>query len=328
MKRNDTRNYQLYDNDRPKVLLLGNGIHRSFSKKSWDDFIDLIRDKDFYHYKASKYAMPMSLKADMLANTTNINKKIKEFVIDSNKLRNINSYKKSEREYYIKLFNLGFDYVLTTNYSYEIESALLEKKEIKKKDLDRIRRKKGVKRAQCKYNTNTFYEINNNKIYHIHGEINKPNSIILGNINYCRLLNKYSEYINNNYKVYLDNIKNRKAQKINSWIDAFLFGDIFIVGFGLDFSEIDIWFLLEYKKRLPVESNVIIYEPKNLSKSYNIRRNKKKSRIINEDTCKNSILINNCGYDVRNLNYYKSSKKIDYQKFYSEVYEDIRKIFI
>ena len=40
-----------------------------------------------------------------------------------------------------------------------------------------------------------------------------------------------------------------KIPKIRSWTDAFILGDIYILGFGAGFAESDIWWLLNRKKR-------------------------------------------------------------------------------
>ena len=47
-----------------------------------------------------------------------------------------------------------------------------------------------------------------------------------------------------------------------SWIDYFLIGDIHIVGLGLDISEMDLWWLINCKKREQLSSGkIFFYEP-------------------------------------------------------------------
>ncbi|MDE6725976.1 MAG: hypothetical protein K2J79_10280 [Ruminiclostridium sp.] len=36
---------------------------------------------------------------------------------------------------------------------------------------------------------------------------------------------------------------------IDDWTDAFIYGDVYILGFGFGFSEMDLWWLLNRKKR-------------------------------------------------------------------------------
>ena len=45
-----------------------------------------------------------------------------------------------------------------------------------------------------------------------------------------------------------------------SWVDYFLIGDIYIIGFKLDLSESDIWWLLSLKKSAFEDSKVYFYD--------------------------------------------------------------------
>lgn len=49
---------------------------------------------------------------------------------------------------------------------------------------------------------------------------------------------------------------------IRSWIDSFILGDVYILGFGMNFSEFDMWWLLNRKKREKAQhGRVYFYEP-------------------------------------------------------------------
>ena len=49
--------------------------------------------------------------------------------------------------------------------------------------------------------------------------------------------------------------------KIRSWMDYFMLGDVYIVGLGMALSEMDLWWLVNCKKRHFPETNVILYKP-------------------------------------------------------------------
>ena len=50
--------------------------------------------------------------------------------------------------------------------------------------------------------------------------------------------------------------------KVKSWVDDFILGDVYILGFGMDFSEFDLWWLLNRKKREKADhGNVWFYTP-------------------------------------------------------------------
>ena len=51
--------------------------------------------------------------------------------------------------------------------------------------------------------------------------------------------------------------KNREFDKNNtiySWVDLFVMNDVYIPGLSLDYTEIDLWWLLIFKERLKNES--------------------------------------------------------------------------
>ena len=65
------------------------------------------------------------------------------------------------------------------------------------------------------------------EIWHIHGEARKPNSIVLGHLYYGNLLTRCSGYL------YGD--AGCEEGEVFSWVDAFMLGDVYTLGFGYDF---------------------------------------------------------------------------------------------
>lgn len=112
------------------------------------------------------------------------------------------------------------------------------------------------------------------KLWKIHGDLDRIRSITLGFDHYCGTLSKLSEYIKGSYSSsqtdrllsyagsMIDKCKSQKFDDI-SWVDLFFSTDLYIVGFGLDFSEIDIWWLLNKRARMMVDikeiNNRIVY---------------------------------------------------------------------
>lgn len=168
---------------------------------------------------------------------------------------------------YQKLAEINVDHYLTTNY----EGYLLD-----------LFGKKNVLRG--KYSTETLYSIRRNysilngikHYWPIHGEGRIPKTIMLGMDQYGGSLGKISEYVKGGYRSMLDTlgiqsadatISKRLANGIDetySWIDLFFTSDVHIIGLGLGYDEIDLWWLLTYRRRLklkrvPVNNRIVYY---------------------------------------------------------------------
>lgn len=95
-------------------------------------------------------------------------------------------------------------------------------------------------------------------VWYAHGEENYPKSIMLGYDQYCGAIGLLNNYLKGNYK--LDSMVKRINEgntQIHSWIDLFFFTDVHIFAFGLDYSEMDIWWILNRRKRMLVENKLI-----------------------------------------------------------------------
>ncbi len=116
-------------------------------------------------------------------------------------------------------------------------------------------------------------------VWHVHGEINRPTSINLGHEHYAGALGKMRSYT-------LWDRKNRPKSKNHSafrqgiidfdtkddikcaWTDVFLRDDIHILGLGLDYSEVDLWWLLVVKERLKWAAFDAITKKLNVGETY------------------------------------------------------------
>ena len=93
------------------------------------------------------------------------------------------------------------------------------------------------------------------RIWYIHGEAKKPASIMLGYNHYGSTLGRMADYYNGKdlYKS-LGTLQKRlpslSTNEPKSWIDLFYSKNIYIIGYGLDNAEIDIWWLLGKRARM------------------------------------------------------------------------------
>lgn len=238
-------------NKRPKILLLGNGINRAFNSDSWDDLLNSI-DRRRDRYDIGGFRCPEALKA-ILITEDNVDKALKN---KKEELGNLGSGKSEKQmRLLLRLLELGFDEILTTNYSYELETAALGARGVNERTLKRMQgHSDEVSRCESRFLLHTYNRVKLEKgerrIWHIHGEARKPDSMILGAYYYGNLLGKIVA-LNKKRKSYYSSLKPDEAPKIRSWADAFILGDVYILGFGFGFSETDMWWLLNRKKREP-----------------------------------------------------------------------------
>jgi hypothetical protein len=215
---------------------------------------------------------------------------------------------------------MDFDHILTTNYTYELEAASQCDKKISNYRLEKMQRKTQEK-VNLKYLIHTYnqvtFEGHETKVWHIHGEHRKPSSIVLGHYYYgnllCEMKNEIKKIDKNRW-----GSDEEKCNRGESWLDAFLFGDIYCVGFGFGIFEFDLWWLLNRKAREKDNSGkMYYYDPQKMDNGsdhkmalFNIMKNHQKENLVEVVSLGHTIDEKNIGHD--------------YQTFYSKVLTDIR----
>lgn len=177
----------------PQVLLLGNGINIAYGGASWNELLKRItKNKDLLKLDLKS---PMPLRAVLLTGShiKGAMKTEKEHLMG--RIDN-----EQQKAYYRSLLAAGFDHILTTNYSYELEIASADKEEIKESALKKmLSHTEMAKAAEPKYMLHTYYDCtfdsHQNRIWHIHGEARKPDSMVLGHYYYGSLFSKIKEYL-------------------------------------------------------------------------------------------------------------------------------------
>lgn len=345
------KEFKIFNGERPKVLLLGNGLMRAYGGVSWDDFLDEIKDKNAFPHPARQYMLPMPLKAAMLANN-NLSANLREIVKEGKVEQEFSSDHKIDwgsfvrtteemRTQICRLVNCGFDYVLTTNYSYEIEAALLGNEKLSPKQVAKLMNFHEVENAQTQFLINTFNRVGDVSVWHIHGEARKPDSMILGHYYYGKLLRRCVARLDGTREItedkkpayhgkekeFIRNIKAKRPQRVGSWIDAFVLGDVYILGFGMDFSEADLWWLIEYKRNHPEFcGETIFFDPgkDNISKcEYDSTLPcEKLESFIRANQCKVLLLRETYGVQTETLGV-SIHRAEDYKNFYNKAIEEI-----
>lgn len=232
---------------------------------------------------------------------------------------------------YDELRSCGASLFLTTNYDYN----LFVRDDINFKKIEQDKSEKV-------YSIHRWYKTKTGDkdivVYPFHGEIRFPKTIELGFDHYCGSIGKIDRYVKGSYDFSsdpgnnllsisrrLDNDKifrlsefkmlDHGIPNILSWIDAFFFTNLHIIGFGLNFSEIDVWWLLDRRARIAAEpvgkiTNKIYYYPTDLPKDYD------------ETTTAKHNLLEKCGVEVVNVH---KKKYTEYIEVYQEQLRNLKK---
>ncbi|MDD5987705.1 MAG: hypothetical protein PUC26_07895 [Eubacteriales bacterium] len=250
---------------RPQILFLGNGINLAYTYRSIS-WLQLMQDITMRSDLSEEIYRSMPFPLQVVLRTG-----------DQVDLA-VRSY---SREFYgiledpqmiailQRILRGGYDHILTTNYSYELEAAAIYPRPITDHFLKQhMKHTAAVSRAEAKYLLHTYEQVSfegvENKIWHIHGEARKPDSMILGHYYYGNLLYHIQQYLEKSPLGRLAENKPKTSsvgKRTASWVDAFLTGDVYVIGFGYDFSELDLWWLLNRKKLEKNGSRLYFYRP-------------------------------------------------------------------
>jgi hypothetical protein len=244
----------------PKVLLLGNGINRAFDFCSWDELLESIKTQKLtYDEKECVKSVPYPLQPVILTKD-NVGNQMKEISGELSELQG-----SLEEEKLLQRFaSLPVDTILTTNYTYELEKAL--NSDFKCKSGSKCKWRKLANEGKSKYVNEQLYtyflpnEVTP-PIWHIHGDAARPDTMILGHYYYGKLLSKMQQSIPKFIARYKFSLSKQIKMKICSWIEYFMLGDVYIVGLGMSLFELDLWWLVNCKKRHFSDRKVVLYKP-------------------------------------------------------------------
>lgn len=248
------------------TLFLGNGFSRVIFQNipSWGSLYDgensKIRNYAFL-YEAFRQS-PRNRKRKENIIKEELIQKIRESISENN----INSRITNLDQFGSFLVQSHITNILTTNYDNGIELILSKKcgyrEEKQEFTSERIY---SIRTYKFFYNDKTNHGL---KLWKIHGDIGRIQSITLGFDQYCGSLWKLNDYVKGQYKSSKDakaikcdismsqKCEERKFDGI-SWAELFFNSNVFVVGFGMDLSEIDIWWLLNKRARIMLENHNI-----------------------------------------------------------------------
>jgi hypothetical protein len=291
-----------------KIFLIGNGINNVKSDYRWEDLINNVINFIGATGIISTINKPFPLLyeeifVEAIKNRGFNEVDIKEFIANEILKLEPNNVHKA-------ILNSGARNILTTNYDFTFEKLMTNKLSDLNND--------GIVK-ETTYNIFRHHSFHDYIFWHIHGDANNPLAITLGYEHYSGYLQQMRNYIvtgtGGAYKIKFDSvikrIKGNNPFKINSWLDFFFNDNIFIIGLTLDFIEIHLWWLLTFRQRailtseLPLTNKIYYFFP---------------SSFANTITSKLELL-KNVGVTT-----YSVADNINKETYYLEVLKIIRKL--
>jgi hypothetical protein len=228
-----------------KVLLIGNGINLSNQQYYWKDLLyDLIHFIGKADIIRPEEKLLTLLYEEIYLRAIKI-KDIREYEIKKEISRLVD--KIESNEIHKRIMTSGFEHILTANYDYSLENSLSHNSPliIKKSKIN-----------EQKYSLFRQHSVGNKTVWHIHGDKSSPNSIMLGYEQYSGYLQQMRSYATEGAEYTKAKFKSPKMKyqdndsTIDSWLDLFLLHDIYIIGLGLDFTEMHLWWLITFRARM------------------------------------------------------------------------------
>ncbi len=228
-----------------RCLMIGNGLNRCHDNKSWDAILDNFAKG--YHIERGGNLIPFPLEFERIMNVhlakgvvknrSAVYGKAKQRIAET-----INKFTLPSGAVHYGLTKIEPDSIITTNYDFLLEHAYGIP------DIDKIKPKK---RALINSYTS---DVSGIKFYHPHGVVSKPSTMCLGYMHYAKIIADLQESISkkqNNRKQKMMILQHCRGDIIiDHWAAKFFDSDVAILGFGLDLSEIDFWWILEHRARL------------------------------------------------------------------------------
>ena len=276
---------------RPQVLFFGNGFF--YNDVNWDENIEKGAHNDQYLSlsEEEKKNIPYLIRANLALQSAL--QSANDDLTYEDIFGKVNN--DSNKDLVKKLMSIHFDAILTTNYTHQLE--MLYRNSIK--TLSTARRREKV---DDRYLLHTFNRVGSTDIWHIHGDMDSLKSIVLKHDDYGRLFSNISQYLEQNEEDY---DKYYPDFTFDTWIDYFSLADVYILGFGCDFSEFEFWWLLNNRSKHNA-GKIICYIPSS-------NRNKSIAAALKL-----------AGVECRDLGYSFPNENKTYNDFYNEALDDIQ----
>lgn len=299
------------------VLFVGNGINNvnNENKLSWKSILNKLKKEyklDIKDNPEKPFPLLFEQIISDILRSGGREFEAKEFI--GGLMKNL-----SPEKLHKEIVSMGFKNIITSNYDLTLEKSLI----------DSIKHKNQGVIKETRQNLFRKYTIEDCNFWHMHGTILAPDTIALGYEHYTAYLHKMREYILSGgeytsikFESIRKRLMNNSMKTVDSWVDLFFTHDIYFLGFGLDFTEITMWFLLNERFRMKyckckgkINNNIYYFHSKedfnsNTANGKNNNRTIAKLELLEANDVK-LVEINN-RYDEKY--YYKCLSKIKNSK--------------
>lgn len=229
-----------------QTLLIGNGLNRTVDDQiSWDSLMRSLGAIDDPRQEVP-YPIEFEKLAARIGNTpgkrnsdpySELREKISLFIEES-----------SPRvgRAHLAFRDIPFNNLLTTNYDSVFESMYT--------DLKNEITNPGSSRNILKPIVSTSHF----DVYHMHGISKWRRTLCLGYEHYMALVAKAKSELFEESDDLIETVKAGKLKNRKSWPALFFSSDVHIVGFGLDYCEADVWWLLSLRAALLAPCNKLV----------------------------------------------------------------------
>lgn len=287
------------------TIFFGNGINLLGKGESWDSILMqlsegkmlppigsntlkyeyLVLNKEKYITRPLGSDFGVTITVDGILEQESVNV---EYDIIKKKLTDRLSWNKySDFPFYKKLADLQADNYITTNYESYIKDYFVEKGYSIEEPINHCLRERAHYNMTKRNRTI--------RLWNIHGSIEHHESIMLGLFEYCDYVRGFKKLLKEDY----------------SWLNVMINSNVFILGFGLGYEEIDLWYFLVSRKRIFHDrkenaNRIVFYAIED--KSYDIGKMK---------------MLEALNVEIRTIPFDWS--KNAYQKAYDMIYDNIKK---
>ncbi len=268
-----------------RTLLLGNGLNRTLKDGfSWAEMMGRLGSK---HSDEESVPFPIQFEEIAASRGCMIGRRGSDPYMELREeiSRMIGNFEPKPGKAHLAFSNIKVNNVITTNYDSVFEAVY---------GAERVKGNPGSSRNVL----DPIYGADGISFYHAHGLASWKNTLCLGHEHYASLISKirkefFSEGDDDKFRENLTSLAKGERKPKGIWPELLFTSDVAIVGLGLDYCEIDLWWLLSMRAAL-FSPNRKMSEYENRIVYYQVDSGKNKSLYDQEK----SAVLESLGVEV------------------------------